>query len=334
MKLLAPANPKELSDRICWFKKPVARKLRDKKGVEFGFELKEPTESIKSPPSLYWGYHLPGELSSLWYYHPEQRNYLLSTLVPVSELKPNYAVLHGIHLYWHPPARKYRQRYVNHSQSEEYLKVLEANIKLLEQLKKLFPVLLLENYPLYSYYQKNNQYLPETYLYTGSGRFLDLLYLKEKTGVGILFDLEHMIVLLNFLNREKNYRHLPRIHNPHPQTLNLEKIFGFVIAKGIIPYAKTKISLKDVIEKISPKYYHLTGSTRDVIDGKKILAHAPIKIEDKTFRKNLRLILAQKPEVLVLEVASSLDGPEWHYLRSNETELSFYALCEILLEEL
>ena len=72
MYLFVPANPKELTDRASWFKKPVARELIRKKDVQFGFELKGDSKNIKIEPPLSWGYHLPNGFSAEWHYHPEK----------------------------------------------------------------------------------------------------------------------------------------------------------------------------------------------------------------------------------------------------------------------
>ncbi len=335
MKLLAPSNPKEISDRKRWFKTPEAKKLALKKGVEFGIEMKGPLENIEKAPDIYWGMHLPEMLATEWYYHPERRQDLFSLLLASSSLKPDYAVLHGIHLLWHPPEREYVHRYIDTSSSVEYFKVLKANIELIKQIKTLFP-LKIENFPLQFYYMEGKEFLPYTFLTTGIGRLDDLLYIKKETGVEIMFDIEHMEILLNFLLRRKNYRHLSvnRVNQLTEDEKKLKEIFGFYLKKGIIPYLDRKVTLEEMIKKIDAKYYHLTGSTQDVISGKEITTHKPIKESDKTFRKNLRMVLAQKPQVLVLETASAGYVSAWNHLRPNETEISFLTLCQILLEEL
>ncbi|MEK7143052.1 MAG: hypothetical protein AAB785_02480, partial [Patescibacteria group bacterium] len=317
MFVLAPSNPDQLSDRAGWFKKPIARKLAQEKGVEFGFELKGTPEKITKAPPLFWGYHLPDDLASEWYYHPENRVSLLSHISHLSKLNPHYLVIHGIHLWRRESAQKYLHRYQNRSTPAEYLKVLEANVELLRDLKKIFGQRLkIENYPLYMYYQKDGRYIPETYLYTGSGRLNDLLYICQKAKVGIVLDLEHLILTLNFLNRKKNYSQIPveKKDKLTSEEKKLQKIFGFNLAKNSYPYADLPIDIKDFIKKAGAKIYHLTGSTQDVIPGKKVVTHAPIKSNDKIFRKHLRMVLAQKPEVLVLESASSTDNPAWSYL--------------------
>lgn len=335
MYLLAPSDSKALTKKALWFKNPIARKLHDKKGVEFGFELKGEPETIKKAPPLYWGYHLPDYFATEWYYHPEKRQTLLNSISHLRSLGPAYVNIHGIHLWWQPPAKEYINRYANRSEPAEYLKVLDSNIELVRQLKEVFQEapLTLENFPLYSYYLKDGRLLPITYLYTGAGRLNDLLYLKEKAGIDILLDIEHLILTLNFLNRERNYSDLPveKVQNPNRDIL---KIFGFVLEKDVIPYTQEKVELGEMIKKIGAKHYHVTGSVQDVIPGKKILTHEPIEVGDKVFRKNLRLVLAEKPETILVETADSTIDPCWHYLRPNETELSFYNLCKILLEEL
>lgn len=317
--------------------------MAKEKKVEFGVEVKGPLENITEQPldyargkPMYWGLHLPDLLATEWYYHPEQRALMMKELERVAALKPDYAVLHGIHLLWKPPIKESVHRFVDSSPAEEYFKILEANIVLIDQLKKLFN-LKLENFPLYFYYMKGEEYLPYTSLSTGIGRLDDLLYLKKKTGVEIMFDIEHMIIALNFLNRKRNYRHLPikKIEKLTPDEQKLKEIFGFYLKKGYIPYLDREVTLEEMIKKIDSRYYHVTGSLQDVITGKKVTSHAPIEIKDQIFRKNIRSVLAQKPEVMLMEVSNSkIGGKTWAHLRPNETEISFRNLCQILLEEL
>jgi hypothetical protein len=335
MYLLAPTSTKDLLSTALWFKNPLVRKLHDEKGVDFGFELKGAPESIQEKLDLYWGYHLPGQFATEWYYHPEKRQELLNSISHIADLKPAYVNFHGIHLWWEPPTKEYVNRYANRSESEEYLKVLSSNIELVPELKKIFKdiTLTFENYPLTTNYMDNDEVLPMTHLYTGTGRLNDLLYLQEKTGAEIMLDVEHLILTLNFLNRAKNYADLPRevVQNPN---LELEKIFGFILEKDVIPYLEKPVSLEKMIPKIAAKHYHVTGSTQDVIPGEKVITHSPIKTDDEVFRKNLRLVLKENPESMLVETANSSDGTYLNYLRPNETELSFYNLCEILLDEL
>jgi hypothetical protein len=106
------------------------------------------------------------------------------------------------------------------------------------------------------------------------------------------------------------------------------------LEKDIYPYVDRPVRLKDMIAEIGAKIYHVTGSTQDV-DGEKILTHGPVEKGDETLRRNLRLVLAQKPDAILLETGdSTFVHGAWKHLRPNETELSFYNLCEILQEEL
>lgn len=335
MKLLVPTNTKQLSERALWFKKPIARKLAAKRGVEFGFELKGEPETIKEAPPLYWGYHLPIEFADEWYYHPEKRQELLSSLIHVAKLKANYVNFHGIKLWWKPDPKLYVRRYENRSTPEEYWKILGATIELAKKLKEIFPNLTLENSLPCDYYYQDTEILPETSYQTTAGCFNDLFYLKNKAGIEILLDTEHLILALNFLGRKKNYRHLPvKNFKLSAKEKVISDVYGYKIKKGFIPYVESGMNFEYFVEKIKAKKYHVTGSTQDVISGKKDLTHAPIEVDDKIFRQNLRLVLAQNPESILIETTDSSAGRAWNHLRPNEIELSFYNLCEILLEEL
>lgn len=334
MFLLIPTDTKKLSARLKWFKKPIARRLLAQKNIEFGFELKGEQETIKEAPPLYWAYHLPVNTLAECYYHSEKKDVLFSKVEKIAKLKPAYINVHGIELWWRPKAKNYIKRYENRSQPKEYQNILASTISLYKSLKKIFPSVTLENTIAADYYRDDDdKFLPETSYQTSCGTFLDLCYLKEKK-IEILLDLEHMILTLNFLYRKKNYRHLEK----EKVELNLEEekisqIFGYKIKKEIIPYADEEIDLAEMIRKIGAKHYHVTGSTIDIVNDKDV-THGPIKKDDQTFRRNLRTILAQKPETILLETVNSNDNACYHYLRPNETELSFYNLCQILLEEL
>lgn len=334
MYLLAPSGFKELSNQSKWFKKPVARKLRAEKGVEFGFELKGNPEEIKAAPPLYWGYHLPANLTAEWYYHPEKRSKIFNQLSKIAQLKPQYVNIHGVKLWWKPKAKDYIRRYENRSDTEEYLKILAAMEDFIQTAKKIFANLTLENTILCDYYRDAEDILALTSYQATAGTLNDLFYLREKTGVKILLDIEHLILSLNFVNRQKNYGRLKKERFAlTKEEAKISQIYGFKLKKGFIPYAESKIDLTAMVKKIGAKKYHLTGSTQDIL-GNRDITHGPIKVDDKVFRKNLRLVLVQKPETILIETANFNDNACYHYLRPNETELSFYNLCEILLEEL
>lgn len=339
MYLLVPSSYKQLLNRANWFKKPMARDLAFQKNVDFGFELKGEPETVLEAPPLFWGYHLPNYFASQWYYHPENRKKLFDRLAKVVELKPNYINLHCIHLWRKPLASKYVQRYVNLSDSDDYLKILDANVELVNDIKKAFPEtrFTVENDSMCGYYfmEDLKKYKPATYLLAGAGWLKDLLYLKAKTNVELLVDIEHLILTLNFLNREQNYAKIPleKLEDISEITQKLHEIYGFYIKKDMIPYAEPKVEIQDIVPQTGAKIYHLTGSIRDMKPGQQILTHEPIFPRDKVFRHHLRLVLNQKPEALLIETAdSSIAGFGW--LRPNELENSFSNLCEILIEEL
>ncbi|MCL5407569.1 MAG: hypothetical protein M1429_03680 [Patescibacteria group bacterium] len=267
--------------------------------------------------------------------HPEKHHSLLAHFTKIASLKPNYINLHGPKIWWQPPAREYVQRYANRSEPKEYFKLLDSTNDLITRLKNIFPHLTFENTTLCDYYKKDERFLPQTSYQTNIGSLDDCFYIHQKTKIELLFDLEHLILNLNFLDRQKNYRDLPKepVENQTVDEKKLKEIFGFNLQKGLIPYLDKKIESSDFLKQNKIKHYHVTGSTQDV-KGDQDITHGPIKKDDQVFRQNLRLILAQNPETILIETASSYDNACYHYLRPNETELSFYQLCEILLEEL
>jgi len=335
MYLLVPSNSKDLMETALWFKNPIALKLLEEKGVEFGFELKGEPETITEAPDLYWGYHIPVNFAEKYHYHPENRQELLNSLKHITKLKPHYVNMHGIKLWWKPARGKYVKRYESRDSALEYFEILKETIELVKKVKEIFPQLTFENTTLTDYYHPDSEVIPMTALQTSIGAVLDQIYIKEQTGVELLLDIEHSIVSLNFLNREKNYADLKQDKiDLTSEEGKISNIFGYKIKKGFIPYAEPKLKFEEIVAKSNAKRYHVTGTTQDVIMGKKDLSHAPIQINDRTFRKNLRTILKQKPESILIETAKKSDYKCFSYLRENETELSFYAMCQILLEEL
>lgn len=335
MYLLAPSGYDNLIKTAQWFKNPLARKLHQEKGVEFGFELKGEPESIKSAPDLYWGYHLPHRLAAEYHYHPENRAKLLEGLKPVAQLKPAYANLHGVKLWWKPEAKQYIGRYQNRAEPEEYLAIFKSTISLIKELKQFFPKVTLENVTLCDYYRYDQIIQPLTSYQPMAGALNDLFYIKEKTGIEILLDIEHLILSTNFINRKKNYSDLKKVEfELNYEEQKVSDLYGFKIKKGYIPYAEPEIDYEKIAKEVKARHFHVTGSTQDVMMGKRDLTHGPIKVNDKTFRHNLKLILIQKPESILIETAKKSDNKCFAHLRENETELSFYTLCEILLEEL
>ena len=335
MYLLVPSNSKDLMEAALWFKHPIARKLLEEKGVEFGFELKGEPETITEAPDLYWGYHMPVNFAEKYHYHPENRQELLDGLKHIVKLKPQYINMHGIKLWWKPSRGKYVKRYESRNSALEYFEILNETIELVKKVKEIFPQLTFENTTLTDYYRPGSEVIPMTALQTSIGAVLDQMYIKEQTGVELLFDIEHSIVSLNFLNRKKNYADLKQDKiDLTAEEKKISNIFGYKIKKDFIPYAEPKLKFEEIVAKVQAKRYHITGTTQDVIIGVKDLSHAPIRINDLTFRKNLRTILKQDPESILIETAKKSDYKCFSYLRENETELSFYNLCKILLEEL
>jgi len=334
LKLLAPANPKELTNRLQWFKTPEALKLAKEKRVEFGIEIKGVLEEIKKTPPIFWGVHLPVEFATEWYYGKEKRQSLIDRAKRASALKPDYAIMHGIDFGWPSLPKDDVHRYLNRADPKEVFALLEANIELIKILKKYLP-LKIENGCLVDLYFEKNRFLPHTSLHLGAQKLDDLLYFQQKTGVDIVFDLEHLTLTLNFLNRQKNYQNVPitKIKASTAKELEIAKIYGFKLKKGSYPYLEKKATIEDKIRQYQTKYYHVCGNTQE-FQGNKILSHGPIELNDRTFRQNLQAILAQKPEWIVSESTNPDSGPEWNYLRPNENEISFRNLCRILLEEL
>jgi len=96
---------------------------------------------------------------------------------------------------------------------------------------------------------------------------------------------------------------------------------------GFVPIVRADKKFSQEIKEIGAKIYHLSGcyfgELQEIKDGR-IVSHSPILAEDKHFRRYLKTILKNDPEVLVVEV----DDP----LKNGAQKESFENLCKYLLE--
>jgi len=338
--VFVPAGVREIKEKTRWFRKPICKKLRGE--VEFGFEIKGPTEGLKT--SYPYGIHLPNNIASQWR-ETEQREKLEKEIKNVASLKPLYAVLHGIRASkartgYKEPASETEKKFISDVGAAEYLRAAEEQISFIKYLQELGIPVVLETVAFTNFSFANGIFLPETYLDLRVGSLnQDMLKIRNETSCRLLVDIEHLALAQNFSQRKYTYAEIPE---EIPASISEEEKmvtqeYGLFVRKGLPPVSLKLRSFKDEIKRIGAKIYHLCGTSdgKNYIERKngKVTSHSPITLEDKGFRKYLNIVLKQKPEILVLEVAGSKDNPCWSDRPENVQETSFENLCKILAEK-
>lgn len=346
MKIFIPSGIQEIELKSEWLlSDSVAVKTLKKFGVEFGFEIKGSTQGLENAEMKFpFGIHLPADTTTAWQ-DCENRKPILDRLRMLAKIKqkPLYANLHGTAASWAINTKTDgNERFVSGGGALNYLLSFNELFGIITRLQDSGIRIALENTPFVDYIEIDKVTQPITFLNFKVGTLSsDLLLMKEKTGCEIIFDLEHMAFFLNFAGRKFHYAGLPKKipeNLSKEEKLLLEQI-GIFLRTGFVPVLKDKTTLELEIRKTGAKIYHLCGTS----DGKwleyqnsLVLGHQPIKIDDETFRQYLRVVLEQKPEILVLEAAGSDDNPCWNFRqpRAVVQRESLENFCQILAEEL
>lgn len=342
MLVFLPAGVKEIEEKTEWFKKPICKKL-SRKGVEFGFEIKGSVAGLKT--NYPYGIHLPNNIASQWR-DPTQKEKLEKEIENVSKFSPLYTVLHGIKVSWARTGYEIlpseaEKGFISDVGAIEYLEATKEQTGFIKYLKSLGITVVLETVAPSSFSFENGIFLPQTFLDMKVGSLSqDMLKVQQNSGCGLLVDVEHLAFAQNFFQRKYNYANIP-IEIPSrfsPEEKIVMKEYGIFVRKSFPPASTTLKNFKKEIKSIGAKIYHLCGTS----DGKNYLeikdngvaSHSPITLEDKGFRKYLDIVLKQKPEILVLEVAGPQDNPCWQNRAANVLETSFENFCQILLEKI
>jgi len=330
-----PASFQETKEKAKWFNKPIAKKISSRAG--FGFEIKEPSSDglrIFGEPPLPYGIHFHGDLSM----EPQRFD---DQVEAARRLKPVYTILHGMKAYPCPP-RENEFKFLSGVGAIEYRKTFEQFVDFAKRLKKMVGLpIVVENTPITDLVFKMGAYQPKLYFDLRIGTFSkDLLAVQEGIGCKIVLDIEHLGLSLNYIKRKFQYSRLPKIVLGEVTFLE-EKIleqYGLFLKKGFPLVVPRRLTLEGEIKDAGAKIYHLSGCRKRIgyIEAvkDKIVIHAPIHLNDKKFRQLLRIILDQKPEILVLEVGGPGDNACWAYRSRDVQEKSFENLCRILDEEM
>ena len=335
MLVFLPATFQETKEKAKWFDKPIVKKISSKVG--FGFEIKKPSlEGLKiyGEPPLPYGIHFHSNLSM----EPQRFD---DQVEAARKLKPVYTILHGMEVYPCPP-RENEFKFLSSVGAIEYRKTFEQFVDFAKRLKKIVGLpIVVENTPIADLVFKMGDYQPKLYFDLRIGTFSkDLLAAKEGIGCKIVLDIEHLGLSLNYIKRKFQYSRLPKMVLGE-MTFSEEKTldqYGLFLKKGFPLAVPRQLTLEGEIKDIGAKIYHLSGCRKTVgyIEAvkDKIVTHAPIHLNDKKFRQFLRIILRQKPEILVLEVAGPQDNACWAYRPRDVQEKSFENLCKMLDEEM
>lgn len=340
MLVFIPAGIKEIHEKEKWFEKTVCRELRQR-GIGFGFQIQGSLDGLST--SHPFGIHFPHNFATEW--RNENARKILDELVrKVSTSKSLYAVVHGNRVctgkdYPESPSEN-QKKYISEVDASDYLQAVEDLEGLIVYLKNLGIKVVLENVAFTNFTTANGIYQPQTYLDIRIGSLLtDMHKIKKKIGCELLFDIEHFYFAWNFASRKYNYDALqgaiPDKLSESEETVIRE--YGIFLRKGFVPIIPEVGNINEEIRKISSKIYHIngcpSGEYMEIIEDR-VASHAPISIKDECFRQNLRIILKQKPEILVMEVAGPKDNPCWADRPMNIQVRSFENLCKILTEEL
>lgn len=334
MLVFLPASFKEIKEKSRWFEAPAAKKISGR--VSFGFEIKKPSmEGLRffgEPPYPY-GIHFHNDISIEAQKFDDQVDAAL-------RLKPLYAVLHGMKVNLCPP-KENEFKFLSEMGAIDYRKSSEQFIDFAKRLKRLNLPIAVENTAVTEFVIRAGVLQPKLYFGLRIGTFSrDLLALKEKLDCQIVLDIEHLSFALNYIKRRFQYSRLPKVtfgEMTFTEEKNLEE-YGLFLKKGFPLAVNHTLTLEEEIKNAGAKIYHLSGCRRRVgyieVVRDRIVDHGPVHLNDKEFRKDLRIVLAQKPEILVLEVGRVEDNACWSYRSKDIQERSFESFCRMLDEEL
>lgn len=351
MKIFVPAGVKEIGKKRKWFDDQVCKSLGKERDIEFGFQIQGPIDNLNSVRELDnypFGIHLSNRFSDEWAFSP-RRERSKNILWNVSlEHRTMYVLTHGTNTsqfgeseYVDSSSLIYNERFTSDMGAEEYLRSFESMVEFINYGQSIGLPMVLETTAATNFSMRKGIFLPETYLDMRIGNYSEsVLAVQERTGCKAVVDIEHSAFACDFAERKHSYCDLL---DKIPSNLSqMEKTvidrFRIFIRKGYVPVVVEPKSLEEEIKAIGAKIYHVNGcfpqtEYMEICDGR-VVSHAPILKTDKSFRRYLRIVLDQEPEILVLEVAGADDNHCWSYRRKG-VELqkeSLLNLCSLLTE--
>jgi len=137
-----------------------------------------------------------------------------------------------------------------------------------------------------------------TYLALQTGSWLDLLWLKEQSGVNITFDSEHFNCAYELLYRTNEMAVLP-IYDEVEMTYEEEELIqiaGYWLWAGRVPQkwfeGQTQQELMNAfLKKAQPRLFHFGAATQAFNGDGEICTHLPYDSENKEQMKSLDIIL-------------------------------------------
>lgn len=345
MFIFLPAGLKEIKEKSTWFNKLAARNVSHKAG--FGFELKGSLRNYKDFKEIPYPYgiHLPRNMAIEWR-NISQRERLQREVETASKMKPLYAVFHGLRVnplvtsYGRKPLKEELQ-FVSDVGALDYLEAVEEFTGFIKYLQNWGVPAAVETTALTEFVISNGASQAKTFLDVRIGVFhRDLKTLQKETDCQLVTDLGHLGFSLSFAKRRFHYSKIPNII-PNDSSVAEKSVldqYGLFLRKGSPPTFQSLPEINEEIKNIGAKIYHLSGAKRRIgyveyYEGQ-VTSHYPIYPDDEEFRQCLKTILAQNPEVLLLEVGEGKDDLCWAHYGSAVLERSFENLCQILNEEI
>ena len=347
MWIAIPAGKGDIVEKEDWINLPICKKLHEEKGINFGFQVSGLFPEIRTFTKNYpVGVHLPAGIADRW---DDDRDIRSKQIEQLASLSLEFVVIHGRRIGEMSPdffdrGNNDLQRYLSGASAQNYLDGLNEMEAILNEFMEIDIPITMESVAFNNFDYQDEVWQPKMHLDLRVGNYTtDLLEMRDRTGCEIVNDVQHLSFSLNFTHWKHNYSFLrDEVSAEIPRDLSEKEKMVFdkyhiFLRKGEVPLVRA-YTLEEEIRNIGAKIYHLSGcyeGSQVEIKNGKVASHAEIR-KDSCFQSILKTVLAQDPEVLVMEVSGSTDNPCWDYRRPTLKlqEESLKNLCELLLDEL
>lgn len=238
------------------------------------------------------------------------------------------------------------ERYNSPIGPKEMLEHICSQVKPISQLNEIMGgILNIETVDITNF--RGGTRLP-TYLALQTGAWMDLSWLRHRTGVRITADSEHMLCAGNLLMRRRDMINVPKwspltvqimTHgedDSYPAEEELAKIAGYWLGPDTAPMTVKDIEIADHFEILDPHLYHFGGAVQAEIDGT-IGTHLPY---DEDNKKQMEILDLQLERIKngrgiggVIEVVGQLDSAKydpWSPRIADDEEAKRYSLEVVL----
>src|SRR4030042_2547358 len=214
-----------------------------------------------------------------------------------------------------PPEDMGLERYNSPIGAEQMLEHIKRQVEPLKQLNEMMQgILHIENVDITNF--RGGGYRVPTYLALQTGCWLDLLWLRDQTGVKTTIDTEHLFCANNVLRREEDFLKLSHSSGVVPEVMHdLAEITGYWLQKDQVPAIAKDISWDRYIVLAKPNLFHFGGAYRAADDEERIMTHLPIDIRDTRQKKvldyQLELVASGQGIGAVIEVCGKLQPDKY-----------------------